>query len=112
MSIGNLVLIRQRKRNKLTSKFDPKPFRIVRIKGTMITACRDGQCVTRNISFFKPIQERKDLEFYNDADDEESLEIPATGEGQQEDADTQNKARYPQKIGRRVQRYGQNIYDT
>ncbi|XP_065054716.1 uncharacterized protein K02A2.6-like [Rhopilema esculentum] len=84
MSIGNLVLIRQRKRNKLTSKFDLKPFCIVRIKGTMITACRNGQYVTRNISFFKPIQERKDLEFYNGADDEKSLEIPATGEGQQE----------------------------
>eukprot|EP00795_Rhopilema_esculentum_P015552 gene15552-6817_t len=112
MSIGNLVLIRQRKRNKLTSKFAPKPFRIVRIKGTMITACRNGHYVTRNISFFKPIQERKDLEFYNDADDEESLELPATGEGQQEEADTQNNARYPQRIRRRVQRYGQNIYDT
>lgn len=37
IEVGDSVLIYQRKRNKLSSKFDPSPFHMVRKKGTMIT---------------------------------------------------------------------------
>ena len=51
-SIGDYVLVRQRKRNKLTSRFDPKPYYITNIKGTMLSAQRPGHFITRNIQHF------------------------------------------------------------
>lgn len=52
--IGDQLLVRQPKVNKLTSRFDPKPYRITTIKGTMITARRKDHKITRNCSRFKP----------------------------------------------------------
>ena len=51
--IGDQVLVRQRKINKLTPRFKPKPYRITAIKGTMITARRPNHVITRNCSYFK-----------------------------------------------------------
>ncbi len=51
--VGDQVLVRQRKRNKLTSRFDCTPYEIVEIKGT-ITARRNDHNITRNCSHFKP----------------------------------------------------------
>ena len=58
LALGDTVLVRQQKRNKLTSFFDPRPLRIVGIKGFMITAVRDNWKVVRNSSFFKKIPSR------------------------------------------------------
>ena len=38
--------IRQKKHSKFSTRFDPHPFRVVRKKGTMITAARNGKFVT------------------------------------------------------------------
>ena len=51
--IGDQVLVRQPKVNKLTPRFNPKPYRITAIKGTMITARRPNHMITRNCSHFK-----------------------------------------------------------
>ena len=40
LEIGDCVLIRQRKCNKLSTRFDASPFQVVRKKGMMITAVR------------------------------------------------------------------------
>ena len=40
--VGDQVLVRQQKRNKLTSKFNPRPYQIIKIKATMITARLGG----------------------------------------------------------------------
>ena len=53
--VGDTVLIRQQKKNKLSARFDPEPYQVTRVKGTMVTATRPGHYVTRNISFFKKI---------------------------------------------------------
>ena len=63
--IGDLVLVRQKRKNKFSTKFDPRPYHVVRVKGTMITACRDGHYVTRNISFYKKLPNRDDVQFDN-----------------------------------------------
>ena len=55
IKVGDTVLIRQRKENKWSTKFDPSPFRVVRRKGTMVTALRNGKYVSRNTSLFKKI---------------------------------------------------------
>ena len=41
IKVGETVLIRQRKKNKFTTKFDPSPFQVVRVRGTMVTAVRN-----------------------------------------------------------------------
>lgn len=51
--IGDQVLVRQTKINKLTPRFNPKPYRVTAIKGTMITARRPDHMITRNCSHFK-----------------------------------------------------------
>ena len=40
IKVGDVVLVKQPKINKLTSKFDPKPYQVITIKGIMITARR------------------------------------------------------------------------
>ena len=55
LSIGDSVLVRQPKKNKLSSYYDPRPYRIVAIKGTMVSAKRVGHSIVRNAAFFKKI---------------------------------------------------------
>ncbi len=52
-TVGDQVLVRQRKRNNLTSRFIHKPYEITDIKGTMITARRKEHQITRNCSHLK-----------------------------------------------------------
>ena len=60
---GDRVLVKQRKINKLTPKFQPHPYTVTDTNGTMITAESEitGKKITRNISFYKEIP--KDAEF-------------------------------------------------
>ena len=55
IQIGDTVLVRQDKHNKLTTPFEPNQYVVTRRKGSMITAkrCSDGRMVTRNSSFYK-----------------------------------------------------------
>jgi len=53
ITVGDLVWARQKKQNKLSTPFDPRPFCVIRKKGTMVTACRSGKYITRNTSHFK-----------------------------------------------------------
>jgi hypothetical protein len=56
--VGDSVLVKQEKKDKLTTPFNPKPLKIKEKKGSMITA-RDGQnkMITRNSSHFKKVGE-------------------------------------------------------
>ncbi|RXN06658.1 putative protein K02A2.6-like protein [Labeo rohita] len=44
-----------RERNKLTATYNHKPYKVTTVKGSMVTAERDGHRVTRNSSFFKKL---------------------------------------------------------
>ena len=82
MRVGDTVLIRQRKNNKFTTKFDISPFQVVRVKGTMVTAVRNEKYVTRNISHFKKvpatcgdvIPEDEDGDYEEDEEDDDDPE--------------------------------------
>ena len=117
--IGDTVLVRQQKKNKLSKRFDPEPHQVTRMKGTMVTATRQGHYVTRNISFFKKIspqqshqqdtdqEEKEILDELNDSDNEINVE--------RNNADGLNNGelvdrRYPLRDRRPIYRYGQNIY--
>ena len=53
---GDHVLVKQRKRNKVTPLYAPHPYTVVKKRGSLIVARRGNQFVTRNSSFFKPVQ--------------------------------------------------------
>ena len=55
LHIGYFVLVRQQKKNKLSSFYDSRPYTITDINYSMITAKRDNHIVTRNSSFFKKL---------------------------------------------------------
>jgi len=55
LKLGDVVLVKIQKTNKFSSYYDPVPYKITNINGTMITATRPDKSITRNSSFFKRI---------------------------------------------------------
>jgi hypothetical protein len=52
---GDIVICKQKKNNKLTSKFDPEHYTVEQRKYNTIIAKRDGKTVTRNVSHLKKV---------------------------------------------------------
>ena len=57
LNIGDHDLVKKRTQNKASPRFEPVPYTIQDVKGSMITAKRatDQKLVTRNSSFFKKL---------------------------------------------------------
>ena len=55
LDVGDKVLIKQPKQNKMSTPFKPEPFEVTEKKGSMITAQNAEHTVTRNASFFKKL---------------------------------------------------------
>ena len=66
--VGNKVLMRNKKENKLTPKFDPTEMTVIGVKGSSVTASDGRRVIFRDASFFKRI----------DSEDEE--ETPISGD--------------------------------
>ena len=111
LEVGDQVLGKQSKTNKLTTRFDSHPFRVIRMKGTMITATRNGKYITRNISYFKKLDEpekdrkRDESDSQINSEDDDDLLLSDS------ERETKTTRRYPQRNRVGVQRYGQNICD-
>ena len=79
---GDYVLVKQRKRNKLSSRFDPQPYRITHRQGTMLTAKRPGHTIMHNIQHFKFLSKQQPKNFLQgegeefDIDEEITHDIP------------------------------------
>ena len=124
IKIGDTVLARQRKQNKFSTRFDPVPFQVVRIKGTMITARRNEKYITRNVSQFKIVDSSlgRDKSMTDD-DDEDNEDLPMNPEqempiavrGQNANVEVNssppNNVRRSTRDRRKVHRFGQNIYE-
>ena len=104
--VGDVVLVKQRKQNKFSCKFNPNPYTVISKKGTMITAENQNHKITRNISFFKKIGTESTYDDSDELDEYEERNIP---DQQQREV---NLNRYPQRDRRNVLRYGHNIYDS
>ncbi|XP_041471780.1 uncharacterized protein K02A2.6-like [Lytechinus variegatus] len=85
LKCGDKVLVkRDGYVDKFTTPFDPKPFVVVSTKGSMITARRGKQTITRNASFFKVLDmslvvDNTDSDFDcsdNEQDNEQMPDIP------------------------------------
>ena len=51
--VGDTVLVKQPRKNKLTTAYDPQPYVIEDINGSMISASRESGKIVRNSSHFK-----------------------------------------------------------
>ena len=71
---GDAVLARQEKKTKLTTPYDHKPYQVESVKGSMITAKREGKSLTRNSSVFKKILTNPEM-IQNDEDTLEEIEM-------------------------------------
>ena len=83
LQIGDVVLVKQPKQNKLTAPYDPKQYVIVEKKGSMVTAEREDKRIVRNSSHFKRIQRQNQPtgrnapeETFSDIEIEEEQVIP------------------------------------
>ena len=57
IDVGDLVIVRKRRKTKASPYYDPVPYTVTARKGNMITASRNGHRVTRNSSFFKKVKD-------------------------------------------------------
>ena len=118
--IGDQVLVRQPKTSKLTPPYSPKPYAIIRMKGSQITARNQNHhWITRNSSHFKLIpqipQAPHQPDDNDDEDDDDDKDMPATMNTQKPrptpaeqpeqppPAVVPQQRRYPQRIRRPTQ---------
>ena len=76
---GDTVLVRQQRRNKFSTPFEPIPYIVERVKGTMIMAKRtiDQRRITRNSSHYKKVGKAPDFVQMEQTDDSESWNFEA-----------------------------------
>ena len=69
IKVGDNVLVQQKK-TSVKPFFDQNSYQVTSRKGTMVTACRRNKCITRNVSKFKKIPNKKEgnrkVRFEND----------------------------------------------
>ncbi len=105
---GDLVLVTQKRKNKLTSKFDPKPYRVVEIRGTKVLAEREDNKITRNISFFKRFYNSFDSTTESETDDDDTVQTDNNIQNDTEpEADVARQ--YPMRLRTMPMYYGQVI---
>ena len=66
IQIGDTVICQQNKQNKLSTRFNPVPYTVIKIKGTRITARNNNKFITRNVSFFKKLSDKTVVEESDD----------------------------------------------
>lgn len=103
---GDVVLIRQKKTGKLVTLYNPKPYRVISVKGTMITAQRHGHIVTRNQSFFRSLKHHTEVPLTTprgdeseDDDDEGNIQVNPQHPNEPKDI-PQPVRRYPDRPNR------------
>ena len=74
LSVGDKVLIKQSKQNKMSTPFKPEPLQITHQKGSMITAQNGERTLTRNSSLFKKLP--SDIPVHPVLSDEEEQSTP------------------------------------
>ena len=83
LSVGDKVLIKQPKQNKMSTPFEPEPLQITHKRGSIITAQDGERTVTRNSSFFKKLPSNIPVHPAPSDDEEQSapyIETPETVE--------------------------------
>ena len=112
--VGDTVLVKTPKINKFSSYYDPKPYKITNIKGTMATASRPEHTLTRNITIFKKTTATVPEQQEEEEEDDDDIGLPTPVRqhqqqppGNQQQANQQpppqpQQRRYPQRQSRRL----------
>ncbi|CAB4009137.1 Transposon Ty3-I Gag-Pol poly [Paramuricea clavata] len=74
LKVGDYVLMQVPKDNKLSMPFNPKPFKVIEIKGNMVTARNTERTVTRNVSCFKCLTNYKNASEEDQNDEEDDFD--------------------------------------
>ena len=112
IDVGDLVLVRKRKQNKLSMRFDPSPFRVTSKRGTMITARRNGKYITRNTSHFKLIDsEIKEMTDEEEQEDDDDCESTNGERGTSVEGPGARNVRRSERGRKPFKHFGQNIYE-
>ena len=98
---GDWVLIRQKRKNKLTAKFCSKPLKVQEVKGSAIILYNNKKLVVRNVNDVKRIPH---FSSDNSEDYDESSEISSEDEGSnvQEDIIQEEEVNAQAVVGRPV----------
>ena len=99
INIGDTVIVRQPKRNKLSPRFEPNRYQVIAKNNSMITATdqTSQRTKTRNVSHFRPIPP---IQFQNPEtdDNDHDVYIPEElGESHEVPEQQQPLRRYPQR---------------
>ena len=99
MNEGDIVLIKQEKRNKPSAAYKPSPHVVDKVNGSMITARKsNGKLITRNSSAFKkilkelPEDHTEDIE--NEFEIEETVEEEVTPETEKKEKEIVKRTGY------------------
>ena len=86
--VGDQVLLKQSKADVLTPAFDPRPFSVIGVKGSMITVKRGREIKSRNSSHCKLLKHAREDEYVAVDLDQEGLDtssVEETETGDRED---------------------------
>ena len=97
---GDIVLVKQKKKNKYTTMFRPQPYKVVKVRYSRVTAKRGDHVITRNISHFKKFS-GVHRETVPKPESEDDITIAAPQAGQDNDQDIVGN-RYPLRANRGV----------
>ncbi|KAM9808926.1 uncharacterized protein LOC133158174 isoform X1 [Syngnathus typhle] len=98
---GDVVLIQQRKTGKLVTPFNPNPYKVIAVNGTMVTARRQDHRLTRHRSHFKLLKHKPEVPFTTgggDNCDDDSVNGQA---GDPEHVNLETRRRRPVRVNRR-----------
>ena len=114
ISVGDYVLVRQPKQNKLTPHFSQKPYLVIHKNKTVIKArSTDGHEIERNISHFKKIPKSNDNESdnddLNDYHDHEAGQNARNAQIVNDNNEDQDQVRRSTRTKRVPERYGQYL---
>ncbi|CAB4045072.1 Transposon Tf2-9 poly [Paramuricea clavata] len=104
LQVGDYVLVRQEKKNKLTANFNHKPYKVIKKTGSeMLAQSKDGHIVKRNVSHFKRINKPRE----EDTDDE-GFDYEENSQNNQPSISNENNVapRRSSRIRRPPNRYG------
>ena len=112
--VGDHVLVRQDRQNKLSPTFNPTPYVVIKRQYSRVTARnKHGHVITRNISFFKRICNHTSTE----TDDDDDVRPPASqnrthrNDNNTEQVDEPRGPRRSRRVRGRPDRFGQSVYE-
>ena len=71
INIGDIVLVKQQKKSKLSTRFNPNIYTVKHVKLTMTTATSGIHSITKNVLFFKHFNAKQYKNTIDFSDDDE-----------------------------------------